>query len=483
MVLHLVELVRARNFRGRGARQVLGPRQPALQPLGAVREAAPDGPRARGQAPLVERHQEADGAGAPVVAGRGGAGALALHELRHLAVQRELRPVDGEVHRAGNALREDLPRRPPPVGVPLREVDHRLLRAPQVERGAAGVHRPPDGAHVGVGVAVEKLEEEREVVRVALVRRGGQQQQVVRRVAQQLAQLVPLALVRFVARRHPVRLVHDHQVPVRLAQARQDVAALREVERGHRPRLPHPLVHAELRAQVAAAQHDERLVELLPQLALPLEREVRGGDDQDALGEAPQPQLADQQPGHDRLARAGVVGEQEPHPRRLQQVVVDRLQLVRQRVDARDRQREVRVELPGDAEDVGLQPQPQQRAVPVVPEAAVAHGQPGQVGRAEHDLAEALGPRADQTERPAGGTRRGDGLHPHRLVEERPGENLACAGSGWRPGHRQGSVVVPLSCMSRPRTTRSFVPEIGSPPDVDAGVYYYTRHRRHGEWT
>ena len=231
-----------------------------------------------------------------IVAGRSGPDALPLHELRHLPVQLVLRTVDLEVHGARNALREDLAGQPLPVCVPLREVDHRLLRAPQVERSASGIHRLPDRPHVGVGVAVEELEKEREVLRIPLVRRRGQQQDVVGRIPQQLAQLVALALVRLVARRHPMGLVHDDQIPVHLSQAGQDLLALRQIQRRHHLRLLHPLVHAELRSQLAPLQHDERLVELLLQLALPLEREVRRRDDQDALGEAAQLQLADQQP-------------------------------------------------------------------------------------------------------------------------------------------------------------------------------------------
>ena len=61
-------------------------------------------------------------------------------------------------------------------------------------------------------------------------------------------------------------------------------------------------------------------------------------------------QLLEQQAGHDRLAGAGVVGEQEADARQLQEVVVDRLELVRQRIDAGDREREVRVVLVGQAE-------------------------------------------------------------------------------------------------------------------------------------
>ena len=93
------------------------------------------------------------------------------------------------------------------------------------------------------------------------------------------------------------------------------------------------------------------------ELALPLEGEVRRTHDEDALCEAAQLKFADQQARHDRLAGAGVVREQEPHPRELEQVVVNSLKLVRQRIHAGYRESEVRVELVGDAEGVGLDAQ------------------------------------------------------------------------------------------------------------------------------
>ena len=70
-------------------------------------------------------------------------------------------------------------------------------------------------------------------------------------------------------------------------------------------------------------------------------------------------------PGHDRLAGAGVVGEQEPDARQLEEVVVDRFELVRQRIDAGDGEREVRVVLVGQAEPLGLDAEAEQRRVAV----------------------------------------------------------------------------------------------------------------------
>ena len=66
------------------------------------------------------------------------------------------------------------------------------------------------------------------------------------------------------------------------------------------------------------------------QFALPLEGEVGRADDQNPLGQSAQLEFADQQARHDRLARAGIIGQQETHARQLQQVVVNGFKLVRQ---------------------------------------------------------------------------------------------------------------------------------------------------------
>ena len=74
---------------------------------------------------------------------------------------------------------------------------------------------------VDVQVTVEQLQQQGEVVGVALVRRGRQEQEVVGAVPQELAELVPLGLVDLVAvavRRHLVGFVHDDQIPPHVPQ-------------------------------------------------------------------------------------------------------------------------------------------------------------------------------------------------------------------------------------------------------------------------
>ena len=441
--LHLLQLVRIGQIRRRLAGEILRAFQTLFQPPGAVLKRTAHGVGARREPALVERHQEADRAGARVLVLGRGAGALALHEARHVAVEIELGAVDLEIDRVRNALGEDRFGGPRAVRPPLGEVDHRLLGAAQVERCAPAVHRLPDRFHVGVGVGVEELQEQAEVRRIAFVGGRSEQQDVIGAVAKQLAEPVAQALVRLVGGRHAVRLVHDDEVPMDLPQPGKDFGPLRQIERRDHPIAFQPLVHAELVADVLALHHQELRVELLFQFALPLEGEVGRADDQDALGETPKLQLANEKARHDRLAGTGVVGQQEPHARELEQVVVDRLELMRQRIDARDREAEIRIELVGDAEGVCLKAEAEQSAVAVERMLRIEHREAQQVVGAHRDLAESLGIRAHEAHNP---TCRAVGLHglnPHRLVEERAGEDLAH--DQWRPLIRH---AVPLRGIS-----------------------------------
>jgi hypothetical protein len=105
-----------------------------------------------------------------------------------------------EIDGVRDALGEDLLGDPGVVRLPLGEVDHRLLGAPQVEGRSPVLHRLADRGHVGIYVRVQKLEKHCEVLRVAFMRRCRQHQHVVGAVAEQLAQGVASGLAR---RRRP----------------------------------------------------------------------------------------------------------------------------------------------------------------------------------------------------------------------------------------------------------------------------------------
>jgi hypothetical protein len=103
--------------------------------------------------------------------------------------------------------------------------------------------------------------------------------------------------------------------------------------------------------------------ELERQLVLPLLDEAARRDDQAAPDVAADHQLLDQEAGHDRLARTGVVGEQEAQRLARQHLAVDGADLVRQRLQVRRVNREVGVEqvrepdaqsLRGETEELGV---------------------------------------------------------------------------------------------------------------------------------
>src|SRR5207237_518671 len=115
-----------------------------------------------------------------------------------------------------------------------------------------------------------------------------------------------------------------------------------------------PLVDAELVANVVSLDDQKFLVEFFAQLALPLKRQVRGTDDENALGEPTELEFADQKTSHHRFAGPRVVSQQKADASELQQVIVDGLKLMREWIDARDRKGEVRVELVGNSKSVRL---------------------------------------------------------------------------------------------------------------------------------
>ena len=293
-------------------------------------------------------------------------------------------------------------------------------------------------------------------------------------VAQQLPQPVALALVALIPSRHAVRLVDDHQIPVDLLQPWQDLGALGKVQRGDDLLLLHPLVDAELIADVAALQDEELFVELLLQLALPLEGEVRGADHENPFDESAQLQLPDQEAGHDGLASAGVVRQQEAHAGELEEVIVDRFELVGQGIHARDGEPEVGVELVGDAEGIGLEAEAQEPSVAVEGRSGVGDGQAGEVVGGERDLTEPLGLLAHEADHAESGTVRADGHHPHGLAEQGAGEHLAFADHGVS-GHRRTFTSLPMrttphppagSWGSRPRRGRDLHPGDRGHPEM-----------------
>ena len=101
------------------------------------------------------------------------------------------------------------------------------------------------------------------------------------------------------------------------------------------------------------------------QLVLPLSDEPARSHDQGSADVATKHQLFDVEPGHDRLAGAGVVGQAEAQRLPGQHLAVDSDDLVREWLDQAEMNREAGVEQVGETDAAGLGNEPEKRAVAV----------------------------------------------------------------------------------------------------------------------
>ena len=335
--------------------------QPALQALAPAPQRLVDRLRGRGEAALQDGESEADGARPPVFVERLGPVELAPHVLGDRPVEAGLGLGELVGDRVGDALREQGP------AVELEQV--LLHHAP---------HQVGDVRLVGAvaeaaleAVAVEQGEEELEVLLLAVVRRGRHQQEVAGQAGQEPAELVAPGVADLAAEeggRHLVGLVADHQVVAAVAgpQLGLDLLVAGQLvqPRDGQVVLQEPVAGAR-RLQLVVGQDVEGQIEAAVELVLPLLHEAAGADHEAALQVAARDQLLDEQPGHDRLAGAGVVGQQEAQRLARQHGLVHRGDLVRQGIHEGGVHREDGIEEVGQADAVGLGDQAVRGAVAV----------------------------------------------------------------------------------------------------------------------
>ena len=127
--------------------------------------------------------------------------------------------------------------------------------------------------------------------------------------------------------------VADDQVPVGLLQLGLDVLVAAElVEAADDQRVFVEPVSGAGRFELVIGHDLEGKWNRRSSLVLPLLDQVPGAHNEAPLQVASGDQLLDQQPGHDGLAGAGIVGQQEAQRLAGQHLVVDGGDLVRQRV-------------------------------------------------------------------------------------------------------------------------------------------------------
>ena len=117
--------------------------------------------------------------------------------------------------------------------------------------------------------------------------------------------------------------------------------------------------------ELVVGQDLEGKLEPSVQLVLPLLGEAAGADHEAPFQVAAGDELLDEEPRHDRLARAGIVGQQEAQRLPRQHRLVDRGDLMRQGLDHRRVNGQHRVEQVGETDALRLGYQPKQGAVAV----------------------------------------------------------------------------------------------------------------------
>src|ERR1700722_7963620 len=119
----------------------------------------------------------------------------------------------------------------------------------------------------------------------------------------------------------------------------------------------------------------------------------------------------------------------------LQQIVVDGLKLVGQRVNTGNGESKVGVELVGDTEGVCLNADPENLSVAVVCEMGLLNLKLLEIGAGERHLPKTLGVQPAQTYDPRAGAALANGLHAHRFAEERARYDLSLdQRRGWNFG-------------------------------------------------
>ena len=186
---------------------------------------------------------------------------------------------------------------------------------------------------VGDGRRVEHVHERGEALRAPVVRRSREQDHRVAAIREQAREA--RALRRAATRRDILRLVDDDDVPIRVLEMRAvgDVV-LQRIDGDDRLVVIKEwvVVRRELGADLAdlcGVERDERDREAVPELFLKLRHHGFSRDDEDAFAFAAQDELAHEDAGFERLAKADNVGDEDAQAQ-LAERERRRRQLVRQ---------------------------------------------------------------------------------------------------------------------------------------------------------
>ncbi len=190
------------------------------------------------------------------------------------------------------------------------------------------------------------------------MRRGRHQQQVAGVLAELFGKSEALGAGDLLAGevgRELVGLIEHHQIPASETELRLDLHVARHLIEPDDQMIVVGEGITARRSGLQLAGKDAELQAKLPkQLITPLLDQAAGGDDQNTAGIGAHQQLADIEPSHNRLTSTGVISEDEAQGLARQQRLIDRRNLVRERLDIGGVNRHHRVEEEGQVNALGL---------------------------------------------------------------------------------------------------------------------------------
>ena len=220
-------------------------------------------------------------------------------------------------------------------------------------------------------VTVKQCHEKLKIRFLAVVRRCRHQQEVPREGGKKLTEMIALRIFRFGAEnrgRHLVRLIADHEIPStirhlklllhvfvsgKLVQPGNDQIALQE-----------PVAGAS-GLKLVIGKNFEGQMETAVKLVLPLLGKAARTDDKTSLQIASGDQFFDQKTRHDGLARSRIICKKKSQRLPWQHGLVNRCDLVRQRVNQRGVDGQNRIEKVRQADAVRFGNQAEQSAISV----------------------------------------------------------------------------------------------------------------------
>ena len=212
----------------------------------------------------------------------------------------------------------------------------------------------------GRGHGLHEREQPEVLARIEAHRRRGEEEDAVGRAAERRDRRVERVVGEV------VRLVHHEEVERDLGGGVHEVRVVAQRLEGddRMGRARERRLRATERGDPLGREEREERVELVEELGEPLEGEVLGDDDEDALGDAELAHAGEDEARLDRLAEADLVGEDEPR-QPVREDPAGGADLVREDVDAGGEQRAERVRAPERLEpgDAGAERERGGRAV------------------------------------------------------------------------------------------------------------------------